>query len=474
MFNQTAPDCHIQALNCLTCGNIEKNNNNSTMSTCGPNSVKRKSKVILTSTSIPIKLPPATSLSPSGCISTATTMASPPSTCSTSSSTSASFHLNNSKQHHTSPRRRSTATSNFFFTISHSNLFIVAFLFLITACSDLVDGALRNVNLIIEPPAVRRGQHAILRCMYDLEGAPLYSAKFYRGQLEFYRYTPGEFPNTKVFPFPGIHVDVTSSNATQVLIRNVGFGLSGNFTCEVTADAPLFSTAQAVAIMQVVELPDKRPLLFTEQTRYEPGDVLRANCSTPPSRPRAELKFTINNMVVNNAEVQYIPTIDNLIASRISLKLQLQGIHFSSVNPSVYGHSVYGINSVHGGGLVLRCTATIGEFYQEYKEIELGTPQKDPVPARVTLSSGSTVKNFMSFFSSGSSRTRSTCMDLTQLLILASVWHLTSIASLILQLYYIVYNLLRYKFTQIQWQLRRRHSQNVGGGGMHLRLLSQR
>lgn len=61
---------------------------------------------------------------------------------------------------------------------------------------------------------MRRGQHVVLRCMYDLEGAPLYSAKFYRGQLEFYRYTPGEFPNTKVFPFPGIHVDVS----TQMMI----------------------------------------------------------------------------------------------------------------------------------------------------------------------------------------------------------------------------------------------------------------
>lgn len=32
----------------------------------------------------------------------------------------------------------------------------------------------------------------------------------------------------------------------------MGFGLSGNFSCEVTADAPLFSTATAVGIMQVV------------------------------------------------------------------------------------------------------------------------------------------------------------------------------------------------------------------------------
>lgn len=35
-----------------------------------------------------------------------------------------------------------------------------------------------------------------------------------------------------------------------------------------------------------------------------------------------------------------------------------------------------------GGGLMLRCTAQIGDLYQEYTEIELGTPQKDPVPAR--------------------------------------------------------------------------------------------
>uniref|UniRef100_A0A1A9V8Q2 Ig-like domain-containing protein n=1 Tax=Glossina austeni TaxID=7395 RepID=A0A1A9V8Q2_GLOAU len=212
---------------------------------------------------------------------------------------------------------------------------------------NLTQAALRNVNLYVEPPAVRRGQSVTLRCQYTLEGAPLYSVKFYRGQLEFFRYTPGEYPNTKVFHYPGIKVDpglkafrpncnVVSpdcsfekfkrlclnetlclcpphihqypmhyvmesskesvSNATQVIIRNVSFNLSGNFACEVTADAPLFSTATAYAQMQVVEFPEKRPQLFTELTRYEPGDILRANCSTPPSRPRAELRFTINNM----------------------------------------------------------------------------------------------------------------------------------------------------------------------------------
>ncbi|XP_037950469.1 uncharacterized protein LOC119681370 [Teleopsis dalmanni] len=91
------------------------------------------------------------------------------------------------------------------------------------------------------------------------------------------------------------------------------------------------------------------------------------------------------------------------------MKLQLQAFHFSSANPTMmHGHNGYGgqmLNSVHGpngiggvGGLVLRCTAQIGELYQEYKEIELGTPQKDPIPARVTLSSGSSMKNFFSSY----------------------------------------------------------------------------
>jgi len=38
----------------------------------------------------------------------------------------------------------------------------------------------------------------------------------------------------------------------MVLIRNVSFTLSGLFSCEVTADAPLYSTATAYAHMQVV------------------------------------------------------------------------------------------------------------------------------------------------------------------------------------------------------------------------------
>lgn len=49
-----------------------------------------------------------------------------------------------------------------------------------------------------------------------------------------------------------MNFQTAASNATQVVIKNVSFGLSGNFSCEVTADSPSFSTATATAQMTVV------------------------------------------------------------------------------------------------------------------------------------------------------------------------------------------------------------------------------
>lgn len=59
-------------------------------------------------------------------------------------------------------------------------------------------------------------------------------------------------------------------------------------------------TNQTLTKPHTTELPESRPTLWTEYDRYEPGDVLRANCSSPPSRPQAELTLTINNIVVSS------------------------------------------------------------------------------------------------------------------------------------------------------------------------------
>lgn len=71
-----------------------------------------------------------------------------------------------------------------------------------------------------------------------------------------------------------------------------------------------------------LELPESRPTLWTEYDRYEPGDVLRANCSSPPSRPQAELTLTINNIVVSSHENKFsVSTFLFLLKQSFELKL---------------------------------------------------------------------------------------------------------------------------------------------------------
>lgn len=75
--------------------------------------------------------------------------------------------------------------------------------------------------LKIQPNVVQINQHSILRCQYDLGNASLYSVKWYRGAHEFYRYTPRDHPDTKIFPFGGIHIDVSWRENTFICVCDV-------------------------------------------------------------------------------------------------------------------------------------------------------------------------------------------------------------------------------------------------------------
>ncbi|XP_014488257.1 PREDICTED: uncharacterized protein LOC106751724 [Dinoponera quadriceps] len=235
---------------------------------------------------------------------------------------------------------------------------------------------LREVSLELVPDVVQRGQEVILRCHYDLENAPLYSLKWYRGRYEFYRFSPSDDPATKVFNITGIYVDIANSNKSQVTLYNVDFHLSGTFSCEVTADAPTFSTASGLKNLTVVALPDGRPVIASERERYDPGDMLRANCTLPPSRPPAYLSFTLNNMPVET--VKY-PMKDEEGPQLGEVSLTLQPFHYTN------------------GQLTLRCTAHIPGIYSAVSELQLGAGVREPVPERVTSENGSGTHTTMTF-----------------------------------------------------------------------------
>ncbi|CAG9770557.1 unnamed protein product [Ceutorhynchus assimilis] len=221
--------------------------------------------------------------------------------------------------------------------------------------------ALKNVKLTIQPAIVQYLSHSTLRCSYELEDDILYSVKWYRGLLEFYRYTPSEHPSTKVFPFEGITVDESSSNSTQVVLRNIEFNLSGNFSCEVTTDLPHMVTGVDQQSMIVIQLPESSPKISVGRDIMNTGDLLRANCSSPPSRPPVTLQFKLNDRMVAQNDPYPFRKSSERSWSDLALELVLNDLHFEN------------------GRLVLHCIAILPEVYQEEVQLELASA-KDPIP----------------------------------------------------------------------------------------------
>ncbi|XP_075211003.1 uncharacterized protein LOC142318315 [Lycorma delicatula] len=226
---------------------------------------------------------------------------------------------------------------------------------------------LHYVNIEV-PSEVKRGSEVTLRCLYDLQEKPLYCVKWYRGTHEFYRYSPGEAPTKKLFPFPGITVDLSQSNETQVVLENVGPNLSGNISCEVTSEAPNFSSNTASSTMSVKEIPEHAPNVETEKKSYDVGEILRANCTSPPASPPATLSFFLNDMPVGEPDARWFKSIPDgtLQWSFLSLNLPLESHHFQQ------------------NQLILRCTAIVGTLYRQSYEVSLSSKQREPVPERVT------------------------------------------------------------------------------------------
>ena len=73
------------------------------------------------------------------------------------------------------------------------------------------------------PPHRVVGEKARLICKFDMEGDILYSVKWYKDDLEFYRFVPNDRPKLQVFPQEGIHVDVSISLLFSNII-NVSYG----------------------------------------------------------------------------------------------------------------------------------------------------------------------------------------------------------------------------------------------------------
>lgn len=87
-------------------------------------------------------------------------------------------------------------------------------------CSFLVciGVALRLVKLDVPSIADPRWEKVSLKCEYNLEGEALYSVKWYKDGLEFFRFMPEAQPPGQNYPVDGVFVDISQSDSTQVTL----------------------------------------------------------------------------------------------------------------------------------------------------------------------------------------------------------------------------------------------------------------
>ncbi|GBL83382.1 hypothetical protein AVEN_110691-1 [Araneus ventricosus] len=110
--------------------------------------------------------------------------------------------------------------------------------------------ALRFLNISV-PGAVPVGEPVWLKCDFDLEGDDLYSVKWYKNHVEFYRYQPRDRPPGQTYRLAGTFVDLDRSNSSHVLLTSTDLNSEGLYGCEVSGEAPSFSTAKSEDEMRV-------------------------------------------------------------------------------------------------------------------------------------------------------------------------------------------------------------------------------
>jgi len=245
------------------------------------------------------------------------------------------------------------------------------------------------------------GDKARLVCKFDMGSDTLYSVKWYKNDLEFYRYVPNDRPKLQVFATRGIHVDRSHSTKQHVLLTNLTLDSGGTYKCEVSAEAPSFRTKSAHQDMVVVVLPTKAEIKGV-QPKYTVGDVVNVTCYSYRSRPAASLTWRVNNAEVNsnyhsfksygfvedakrhqdlkrrklyplNAELrEYKPQVElggKLETSRLGLSFKVSPQHVST-------------------GLKLECTASIGSVYWQSFQEKIPVAHRDRQAAGIAASGG--------------------------------------------------------------------------------------
>ncbi|CAL1292376.1 unnamed protein product, partial [Larinioides sclopetarius] len=165
-----------------------------------------------------------------------------------------------------------------------------------------------------------------LVCSYDLGNEELYVVKWYKDELEFYRFEPKDNNQSVYFPQPGIDLDLSRSGNDSVYLKNVALESAGEYKCQVSTEAPTYSCVQAVKEMDVIVLPQEGPQISGGEGSYNFGDNVTLFCTSAKSKPAATLRWRVNDRLVDdNKTIDHGVTLykDNLEVTSKTISLSV-------------------------------------------------------------------------------------------------------------------------------------------------------
>ncbi|XP_040575853.2 uncharacterized protein [Lepeophtheirus salmonis] len=227
------------------------------------------------------------------------------------------------------------------------------------------------------PDPLILGSAADLFCDFDMEGAQLYSVKWYKNGKEFFRYMADEIDPIDTLNVHGIYVDKGKSSANRVHLKFVRWSTEGRYKCEVTAGKPSYDTIVNTSNARIVAAPRHGPTITGQKTRYPAGGWVKLNCTANSSKPATELSWYINSIQAESSWIiHYPPDIgkDGRLTSTLGLSFRIRDHHYRN-QPEIK----------------IKCTAMLSPIYLKSNEISFEV--KHPLKAPVLESRGQNRKN---------------------------------------------------------------------------------
>lgn len=153
-----------------------------------------------------------------------------------------------------------------------------------------------------------------LTCNHRLQPDRLYSVRWFKDSVEFYRFVPSGAPMKSSLMLPDVVTDVQRSNSQSLYLRNVTHRSSGLYRCEVISEAPNFELISGERMMRVYSLPSTGPRL----------NLL----------DRVESTTTTASIIASNGRLRTISSLATLNANGRG-RTQLLGLEPTTRNPEL-------------------------------------------------------------------------------------------------------------------------------------------